>query len=94
MNIKFIQSYFKEYQKELQEYKTPLESVDEINKSINDMRLRIQEAKDNGIETSKIQGMEKGLSTLEMRKNNPKTAPLWQKILRILMLLLYCLMIL
>ena len=76
-----FKAIFKEYQKELQEYKTPLESVDEINKSINDMRLRIQEAKDNGIETSKIQGMEKGLSTLEMRKNNPKTAPLWQKIL-------------
>ena len=72
---------FGEYQKELQDYKIPLESVDELVKSIDEMNSRIKEAEDKGEDERKIQGMKKGLENLQARKDNPKLAPLWQKVL-------------
>ena len=74
-----LKTIFGQFQKELQTYRIPLESIEDLQKEIVGMQEKINEAITQGNNT-KAQGMEKGLISLQQRLQQPKTAPLWQKI--------------
>lgn len=74
-----IKAVLGEYHQELSQFRIPLESAKTIDAEIVQLKERIARATEQG-ESAKVAGMTKGLQSLEQKRNNLKTAPLWNKI--------------
>lgn len=74
-----------EYKAEFLAFEVPLKDIEELRENIRGLRAQLEGEKHGGDER-KIEGIKKAIINMESQVENPKTTPLWNKIINALSL--------
>lgn len=75
-----IKEVLDQYKSEFLAFKVPLKDVEELRENLRGLRVQLEGVKHEG-DIKKIEGLKMAISNIESQIENPKTLPLWDKLL-------------